>query len=196
MLVTNFTNIPYRLFILIALAIGIGVNQIYLTKSIIKRNLSGQIVIRKQKQNIGGASILLALTWTIFAIVGQKDDIYVALLFWTLLLADLISNRIYKKETPISIVVDDNNLLINNVSLIKRNIKTLTKIRLNELTDNIALSFSDKSAITIDRSNYNDADITMLLRYLTEHSAQKVTFSDNLKTELTAVNISIANSEA
>lgn len=194
MLVINFTNIPYRLFILIAIAIGI--NQIYLTKSIIKRNLSGQIVIRKQKQNIGVSSILLTLTWTVFAIVGQKDDIYVALLFWILLLAGLISNRIYKKERPISIVVNNNDLLINNVWLIKRNTKTLTRISLNGLTDNIALSFSDQSAITIDRRNYNDADITTLLRYLTEQSAQKVTFSENLMTELTAANKSIANSGA
>jgi hypothetical protein len=196
MLVINFTNIPYRLIILLALAIGIGINQIYLTKSIIKRNLSGQKVIRKQKQSIGISTILVALTWTVFAIVGQEDEIYVALLFWALLLAGLISNRIFKKEKPISIVVDNNHLLINNVWLIKRSIETLTGISLNGLTDNIVLSFSDKSAVTIDRGNYNDADITDLLRYLAEQSAQKVTISENLMAELAVANKSIANSGA
>lgn len=181
---------------MIALAIGIGINQVYLTGSVIKRNLSGQIVIRKQKQSIGISSILLALIWTVFAVLGQKGVMYVALLCWALLLAGLISNRIYQKERPISIVVDNNNLLINSVWLIKRNIRTLTKISLNGLTDNIALSFSDKSAITIDRRNYNDTDITTLLRYLAEQSAQKVTFSENLIAELTAANKSIANSGA
>lgn len=192
MLVINFTNIPYRLFILIALAITIAVNQIYLVRSTIKRRLSGQLTIRKQKQNIGFSSVSLVLFWTLFAIAGQEDDIYVALLFWVLLLADMISNRIYKKEKPISIVVNNNELLINDVRIIKRNIESITKINLSGLTDNITFSFSDKSPITIDLGNYNYDDIKTLVSYLAEHSKQNITISENLKRDITTTNKNVA----
>jgi hypothetical protein len=192
MLVINFTNVPFRLSILIVLAIAISINQIFLTRSIFKRNLVGQIIIHAQKKSLSFTSILLAIVWTIFAISGQKNDIFIAFLFWTFVIGDLVSKKIYKKEKPIYFVVNNGQLIINDIWLLKRDIATLTKISLNGLTDNITLSFAEKSNLKFNRNNFDYEDVKMLVNFLKMHSKQSVTISENLKIDITAANIALA----
>ena len=177
----GFTDFSLTIWLVLGFSIGFIVYQTILMRTSLSRKLNGQFMIRKEKQNISKFSIILALIWTVFAIFGQKEDIFFAYLFWIFVLGDLIAYFFYKKVKPISIVIDGHDLFINSIWIIKRDIRLLKKINLNGFTDSIHLHFLAKFPITIDQDNYNATDIRTLLYNLVEQSEQNVIIRDNLK---------------
>lgn len=153
-----------------------------LANSVLKRKFTGQLIIKKNKSHISLLPLLVSLNFILLGIAGEKSRVYIPLLFLVAIIAIFISGFIYSKKNTVSIVVKDNELLINGAWITKRDIDTLTAISLNGFSNKLTFSFIDRSSVSVDYADYRSTDMADLISYLHQFSKHKLYMSENIKT--------------
>lgn len=179
-----FIDFPYRLYVLIALSIAIGINQFFLKKAIRDRQFIGQVLIRKKRNSVDFVFILLIVNLLILGIPKAWKENDVAIAGVILFIGTLVADRINRKEKSVDIAVNGQELLINEFWIRKLNIDDLTAINFNASSDSFTISFSGKSEIKLNKNNFDYDDLIKLFSYLLQHRKQNVIVSESLRGDL------------
>lgn len=194
-----FTDFPYRLYVIIALSIAIGISQFLLKKAIREREFVGQILIRKKRNSVDFMSIILILNLLILGIPTTWKENDFAIAGVILFIGTLVADRINRKEKSVYIAVNGQVLLINEFWKRKLNIEDLTAINYNASSDSFTISFSSKSEIKLNKNNFDYDDLIKLFNYLLQHRKQNVIVGESLREDLInniSVDASARNSES
>jgi hypothetical protein len=176
-----FFSFPYSNYVLIALTLLFFGYQVYLFLQSARKNPSGEIFFRQQSKSIRPIFVLLALTPTIGYFINGRFNIFQISLFWAIVLFDIIISILTNKLKPIAIVINGDEIELNNQFKTSRNLSLLKALTLNGFTDEIRMTFSNKSDLLIKRTDFSSADIQKLILICIEKSKETLTISDNLK---------------
>ena len=136
------TEIPIALNI--ALVILIFLTSVLWEYSVLNKNYKSDFKIRSQRKKIGILDFVYAIFWTATLVIWNDNHdslLFLALIFWTFPLAELIIWFVYKKEKPFTLFIKDSELILNNRWNQKRDLTELTQIRFNRFSKNLKLDF-------------------------------------------------------
>jgi hypothetical protein len=142
--------------------------------------MPGQIQIRSQKKSLDGTTILAVTLILLFFIIEGREQIYFTAVWCSLLLSDILEDYLYRKHQPVTIVINHNELIFSGISISKRNLETLTAIRLNSITNDLVCSFSGSSSIAFKHRDYTEADMKLFVEEGKSKSLHPVALSTNL----------------
>ena len=186
MLIVFFVDIPFKSAILAGLIVLILGVQVAWQYSVTTRTFTGEVVVRKQQRSISLSSVLLAVFWSFLAYVGKSEsDVYLAAFMWAFVIADVISYFVYRQKKPIALAIQGDELKINDLWVIERNLTDLTQVNLNEKKNTLELSFKDKPRSKIKISEYDEIDVYFFAEYLIQTAKRPLDVSENLKRKLT-----------
>lgn len=175
------TDSPYKIFLLLFLAVAIVIADLYRRRTILGRPFNGDCIIRKQSERMGLSSLFLALTFTILDLTEGRSRLNFALIFYTFFASEFIWYWMVKKLKPIYIVIENNILYINRPHLIKREISQITEINWTKVGDLLTIHFSDAPPITLDRDHYLKDDVFRLLAKFFEINPNTIRLNENAK---------------
>jgi hypothetical protein len=150
--------------------------------SVINKNFESDFKLRSQKKTFSLVEIGISFGWTAFILLTEEkynDYIYIILIFWYIPFAELIMWLIYLKKKPYTILIKENELILNKRWTQKRKLNELTQIQYNRFSNNLKLDFKSKSAISIKTTEYKVEDIQKLLEIMIDKSQNKVFVPQN-----------------
>ncbi len=180
MAATVFTRVPYRPVILLILATAFIVNHIYTIKLYSERNAEGDLLIRRQKYPINIGFIIMALIWTMLVVLGKRLDIYYVLFFWMAPVVNGITAFYYKRRKPVYIIIQEKDFIINDIWPIRRNIDTISGIRLNGFTNKLRIAFSGQSDLIFNTEEFKKDDLTELIYTLRGLCPHEIMITENM----------------
>lgn len=179
------TEIPIALNI--ALVILIFLTSVLWEYSVLNKNYKSDFKIRSQRKKIGILDFVYAIFWTATLVIWNDNHdslLFLALIFWTFPLAELIIWFVYKKEKPFTLFIKDSELILNNRWNQKRDLTELTQIRFDRFSKNLKLDFKSKSEISIKTTEYKTDDIQKFLEILIEKSENNVFVPNNYEPKI------------
>lgn len=112
------------------------------------------------------------------------------------ILSAIIQYLIVKGKTTATLLIDKNKLIFNDLFIKIYNLETLNKISFDGFDETYIAEFSNSQKIKIKKDNYRENELNIFIAVMAAKSNCNVILSENIKTEITAANISIANSGA
>lgn len=109
------------------------------------------------------------------------DEFYPAITFGLIFSLNVAGYFLYKYKKPVTLAINNTELVINYSFLIKRNLEDLTGIKLNGITKKMECSFRHSSGIIINYSDYIKEDIEKAIDEMIRMSKQEVDLSINLR---------------
>lgn len=176
-----FIDSPYKLYLLFILAVPIVVADLNRRRTVLNRSYNGDLIIRKQTESIGLTSLFLAITWTIFDLTEGRSRLHFSLIFYTSFISEFTWYWMVKKIKPVSIIIDNQILYINQPQLIKRDITQITEINWTKVGDLLTIHFSDAPPISLDRDHYLKDDVFRLLTKFFEINPNTIRLNENAK---------------
>jgi len=146
-----------------------------------KLHLEGDLILRKQTKKLRLSFVILALIPTVGYFLNERFNFVQITVFSSIVVFEIITTLLTKKLKPISIVINGNNLVMNNLTTTHRNLSKLKKLTLNGLTNEIELTFVEEKKLNINRGEYNNSDIEQLIEFCVKQSKENLAISDNLK---------------
>ena len=178
---TVFVNVPYEnILILFTTSLFFGY-QVFEFQKLAKIHLEGDLILRKQTKIIRLSFVILALIPTVGYFLNERFNFVQITVFWSIVVFEIIITLLTKKLKPISIVINGNNLVMNNLTTTHRNLSKLKKLTLNGLTNEIELTFVEEKKLNINRGEYNNSDIEQLIEICVKQSKENLAISDNLR---------------
>ena len=152
--------------------------------SALNNNYEADLKIRSQRKKIGIFDFVYAIFWTGILVLwnyNSESFIFLALIFWTFPLVELIMLFVYKKKKPFTIFIKDNELILNKRWTQKRNLTELTQIQFDRFSKSLKLNFKSKYRVSIKTTEYNTDDIEKLLEILIDKSEHNIFIPENYK---------------
>ena len=171
----------------IALVVLIFLTSVLWEYSVLNKNYKSDFKIRSQRKKIGILDFVYAIFWTATLVIWNDNHdslLFLALIFWTFPLAELIIWFVYKKEKPFTLFIKDSELILNNRWNQKRDLTELTQIRFDRFSKNLKLDFKSKSEISIKTTEYKTDDIQKFLEILIEKSENNVFVPNNYEPKI------------
>ncbi len=176
-----FIEKSYSIFIEIILILVLLGYLFFEFYKINNKKIEGDFIFYKQKNRIQPLFIVLAITATIGYFINSKKDLFQIILFWSIVIFDIITSFITNKVKPIGIVIKANYLICNDSNNTKRDLNKVKSLKLNGFTNEIEMNFEEEKRILIKQSEYLNIDIEILVSLCIEKSNGKVSISENLK---------------
>lgn len=60
-------------------------------------------------------TVVLVGLWALLAVIEGREQIYFAAIFGAILVCELLEDFLYKKEKPVTLIIDGNELIVNAV---------------------------------------------------------------------------------
>ena len=178
---TVFVNVPYENILILFTTILFFGYQVFEFQKLAKIHLEGDLILRKQAKKIRLSFVILALIPTVGYFLNESFNFVQITVFSSIVVFEIITTLLTKKLKPISIVINGNNLVMNNLTTTHRNLSKLKKLTLNGLTNEIELTFVEEKKLNINRGEYNNSDIEQLIEFCVKQSKENLAISDNLK---------------
>ncbi len=178
---TVFVNVPYENILILFTTILFFGYQVFEFQKLAKIHLEGDLILRKQAKKIRLSFVILALIPTVGYFLNESFNFVQITVFSSIVVFEIITSLLTKKLKPISIVIDGNNLVMNNLTTTHRNLSKLKKLTLNGLTNEIELTFVEEKKLNINRGEYNNSDIEQLIEFCVKQSKENLAISDNLR---------------
>ncbi len=178
---TIFVDIPYSNFIVIVLTVLFFGYLIFEFNNLANNKLEGDLILRRQTKSVRLIFILLALVPIVFYFINGRNYFLQILLFWSIVIFDIVIYVQTKRRKPIGIIIKEKNLILNDFRNTRRNLSQLKSMKLNGLTDLIEMTFVNEKRLYIKRSEYLALDIESLIAICIERSQEQLLISDNLK---------------
>jgi hypothetical protein len=176
-----FIEKSYSIFIEIILILVLLGYLIFEFYKINNKKIEGDFIFYKQTKRIQPLFIVLAIAATIGYFINSKKDLFQIILFWSIVIFDIITSFITNKVKPIGIVIKANYLICNDSNNTKRDLNKVKSLKLNGFTSEIEMNFEEEKRILIKQSEYLNIDIEKLVSLCIEKSNGKVSISENLK---------------
>jgi TRAP-type uncharacterized transport system fused permease subunit len=180
LLVISLTEFAYKPIVFTAFIPFVLLFHYLRVRATINRKFTGQLQIRSQRKSVSAMTVVLVGLWALLAVIEGREQMYFAAIFGAILVSELLEDFLYKKEKPVTLIIDGNELIVNSVWIIRRNVETLTRVKLNNFTNNLVCSFTENSSITIKYSDYKKENIDILIDTLRSKSQYSVEVSSNL----------------
>ena len=150
--------------------------------SIFKRSFQTGQVFRSHSKRLNPFSIGLALIFTILYIARRHEYnlIFIVLIFWSIPFIELVMQFIYKKRNPVTLVIQEDQIIQNRPQLNQRNLKDLVDIKYDRFNKMLKLHFKSASKISIYTKGYQQQDLSYLLQLIVQYSEHDVTVPENL----------------
>lgn len=150
--------------------------------SIFKRSFQTGQVFRSHSKRLNPFSIGLALIFTILYIARRHEYnlIFIVLIFWSIPFIELVMQFIYKKRNPVTLVIQEDQIIQNRPQLNQRNLKDLVDIKYDRFNKMLKLQFKSASKISIYTKGYQQQDLSYLLQLIVQYSEHDVTVPENL----------------
>lgn len=165
-----YLNFPFVLNLLIVCLIF----WILLSSEIVVLNkyFQSDFKICSHKKKIKYESIFVSLIWTIILIYDDdiKINLFFILLYWSFPITNLIMAYVYRKKKPYTIFIKESELILNQLTLKRRNLTELNKIKFDRFSKCIYLSFENESDVEIESIEYNNDDFQRLLEIIISKS--------------------------
>jgi hypothetical protein len=174
----------FPLVLNIALVVLIFLTSFLWEYSTLNKNYDADFKIRSQSKKIGIFEFVNAIAWTGILFIwnySSESLIFLALIFWSFPITELIMWFVYKTKKPFTLFIKDNELVLNKRWNQKRNLTELTQIRFDRFSKNLKLDFKSKSEISIKTTEYKADDIQKLLEILIEKSEYDVFVPQNFE---------------
>lgn len=173
-----YSDAEYKVPLFILLIITNGLNTLYLTWTISKRKLNGQLVIEKNAPRTFYTKVVLLILFIVFSISISYDTKYIKYLNFSFLLFafafDEVDNYVKRKFKYNSLIIDNSTLIINGLFISKRDLKDLVKIHSIDLGDYLILTFKNSRRLTIERSHYKKGELWDFITKMISFSHDKV----------------------
>ncbi len=108
-------------------------------------------------------------------------------------LSATVQYLIIKGKTTATLLIDKNNLIVNDLFIKTYNLETLNKISFDGFDETYIVEFLNSKNIKIKKDDYRQDDLNKFFAVMTTKSNSAVVLSDNIKNEIAAANINIAN---
>lgn len=180
LLTVSVTSFAFRPLVFAILLLLVLANQYLQTRVILRRNIPGQIQIRSQQKSLDGIIILAVTLVLLLFIMEGGEQVYFTAVWCSFLLSDIFEDYLYRKHKPVTIVIDHNELIFSGITTTKRDLETLTAIRLNGVTNDLVCSFSGSSSIAFKHRDYKKTDIELFIEEAKSKSLYPVEVSTNL----------------
>ena len=184
-----FTVLPmdfaYKSLTLIVLYIFFFALLIIWDFSVIKRKINAEFAIKSTGKHISRTAIFFALAWSIGTLTDETSLPF-AIIFWIMVVAELIMHFVYKKVKPSTIFITaDNDLILSDRWLIKRQLNTVRLIKYDRFSKNLIIKFDKKGSVYIRVTEHAPEDIRLFLELIIERSDHEVKVPANfpLKTQ-------------
>lgn len=178
---TIFVDIPFSNSIVIVLTLLFFGYLVFEFNKIANNKIEGDRILRKQSKKIRPIFILLALIPTVGFFINGRNYFLQILLFWSIVIFDIVISVITIRLKSIGIIVKANYLILNDFRNTKRNLSRLKSLQLNGLTDEIEMTFVTEKRLYIKCSEYLILGIESLISICIEKSEEQLSISDNLK---------------
>lgn len=152
--------------------------------SVLNRNFESDFKIRSQKKTMSIFDIGVALFWTLYILflTDFKESLsFLIFVFWVFPISEFIMRFLYKAKKPYTILVKDNELILNKRWIKKRKLSKLNQIQFDRFNKNLKLVFEKKTAISFKTTEYKIEDIQSLIAILIDKSENKVILPENYK---------------
>lgn len=180
---TVFVNIPNSRFIIICSTIVFFGYQLFEFQRIAKKQIDGEVILRRKTKSVRPIFVFLAIVPTIGYFVDGRFNFLQIILFWFIVLFDIVTSILTNRFKPIAIVINGNILEMNTQRTVCRNLSKLKRLTLNGFTDEIQMTFVDENKLLIKRGEFDRLDIDRLIEICVERSKELLFISDNLKNE-------------
>lgn len=178
---TIFVVIPYSNTIVIVLTVLFFGYFIFKFNNIANNKIEGDFILKRQSKMVRPLYILLALIPSVGYFINNRINFLQILLFWSIVIFDIVINVLTKRLKPIGIVIKEKKLILNDFRNTQRNLSQLKSMKLNGLTDEIEMTFVNEKRLYIKRSEYLTLDIDNLISICIDASQEQLSISDNLK---------------
>ena len=186
----------FPLIVNIVLAVSIFTVFVAREYSIFNKNFESTFKMRSQKKTIKAIKVfdfIFAIVWTLPLYFNNNYNKNTIIIFFILVCTfpvfELIIGFIYREKKPYTIFIKENELIIKQGWILKRNLAELNQIQYNRFSKNLKLDFKSKSEVSIKTTEYKIDDIQTLLEILIEKSENKVFIPNNYKPKIkTAAN--------
>lgn len=168
----------------IVLIVLIFLTSFFWEYSALNNNFEADFKIRSQRKKIEIFDFVNAIIWTgilVFWNYSSESLIFLALIFWSFPIVELIMWFVYKKKKPFTLFIKDNELILSKRWTQKRNLTELTQIQFDRFSKNLKLDFKSKSEISVKTTKYKAEDIQKLLEILIDKSENNVFVPNNYK---------------
>lgn len=182
--------------------VAIQIVLIYADHVITNRIIPYEVQLVKTTSPFTLKDLLLAIPFIITLFIGFNllfkwfTTKYLVVYISIAVLSAVIQYLIVKGKTTATLLIDKNNLIINDLFIKTYNLETLNKISYDGFDERYIAEFSNSKNVKIEKDDYRQEDLNKFIAVMTTKSNCDVILSDNIKTEITAANISIANSGA
>lgn len=187
-IIIPFTNIPYKEYISLILLFILVLYKLIEVYNIARQNVVGEFIFRQQKKSsiLFIINLVIAIVLTLVysnakSLNSNSLNIVLVGFWWIAVLFHLVNNILISKLKPISLIINDNQIVLNFPFKSIREISEITQIKLNGLTDEIKIHFKKKSSLIIQRGEYKPLDIEQFIALCNERSKGNIIISDNLK---------------
>ncbi len=149
--------------------------------SIFNREFEGEHTFRSHNKPINPFSFALPAIFTIlYATQDYKfDALLLLVLLWSIPIVGLIMQQIYKYKNPITLVIQNDKLVLNRPILMERELSDLVDIKYDRYSKCLKLYFEPKSKVSIYTKAYTTEDLKTILNLAIEHSEQDIVIPQN-----------------
>ncbi|MFZ1632246.1 MAG: hypothetical protein WAT43_00125 [Chitinophagales bacterium] len=173
--------------------VAIQVINIYATYVITNRAISNELQLVKATSPFTIKNLILAipviLLYLVLNLINQWFSTnflvtYVAIM----LLSVSVQHLIIKGKITATLLIDNNKLVVNDFFIKTYNLETLTKIRFDGFNETYIAEFSNSKNLKIKKKDYIRDELDNFIAIMTTKSNYSVVLSDNIKTEIAALN--------
>lgn len=173
--------------------VAIQVINIYATYVITNRAISNELQLVKTTSPFTLKDLILAipviLLYLVLNLFNQSFSTnflvtYVAII----LLSVSVQHLIIKGKITATLLIDNNKLIVNDFFIKTYNLETLTKIRFDGFNETYIAEFSNSKNLKIKKKDYIRDELDNFIAIMTTKSNYSVVLSDNIKTEIAALN--------
>lgn len=173
--------------------VAIQVINIYATYVITNRAISNELQLVKTTSPFTLKDLILAipviLLYLVLNLFNQSFSAnflvtYVAII----LLSVSVQHLIIKGKITATLLIDNNKLIVNDFFIKTYNLETLTKIRFDGFNETYIAEFSNSKNLKIKKKDYIRDELDNFIAIMTTKSNYSVVLSDNIKTEIAALN--------
>lgn len=152
--------------------------------SVFNKNFDSVFKFRKQRKIPRKLNFFIVFGYTVLISLvdySLTTKIFLILFIWISLILELSMYLLYKKKKPFTIFIKNNELIIVNKGVHKRNLNGLHRILFDRIYKEFELRFDKGYKLKINFKDYKKEDIDKLLGILIEKSKHPIFIPNNYK---------------
>ncbi|MGH1384630.1 hypothetical protein [Kordia sp.] len=161
--------------------------------SVFTHNFKSDITLKSYRKSLN-LSKYIGMIPFVFSFLFEKENWnnsstfeFSMMLFLIIILsADIITYIVYKLRHPVTIFIDNDNLIFNNCWQKKRNLKDLNYIGIPSMTGELELGFIKKEDVRIPFREYDKKQFRHFLEILVEKSEHNVYLTEKVQKKFPA----------